>query len=198
MGRPAKFDRDQAVQTAMDEIWRHGFEACSVKAISERLGITRSSFYNTFKSREALFTEALNLYFTQAPDRALSDVRPGAPVLPLISATFREICRVRAEDPEARGCMAVNCVTELVGVDPSLGPVLERAIRRSRARFHDLLRQAKAQGEIDGAVDLEVTASALQSLLIGLNVMSKVERSEESLWAMTERTLLGLGLLPER
>ena len=79
MARPSKFDRDEAIETAMEAFWRAGYQACSVRALSERLGITRSSFYNAFGSREALFREALARYGDQAPDQAFADaqVNPG-------------------------------------------------------------------------------------------------------------------------
>ncbi|HHL20983.1 MAG TPA: TetR/AcrR family transcriptional regulator, partial [Aliiroseovarius sp.] len=69
MGRPSKFDREAAIDKVMQEVWRNGFERASVKALSERLGITRSSFYNAFDSREALFEKVLARYFAQSPDR---------------------------------------------------------------------------------------------------------------------------------
>lgn len=50
--------------------WRDGYQANSVKALSERLGITRSSFYNAFESREAMFMEAFERYLERSPDRA--------------------------------------------------------------------------------------------------------------------------------
>ena len=49
MGRPAKFDRDKAIEIIMNEIWKKGYEACSVKALSEKLSITRPSFYHAFR-----------------------------------------------------------------------------------------------------------------------------------------------------
>lgn len=199
MGRPPKFDRQAAVEVAMNEIWRNGLEASSAKALSERLGITRSSFYNAFGSREALFKEALDLYFSKSPDRVLAHVGADASVLAVLTRLFREVCRVRAADPEAKGCMAINCVAELVGVDATLGPVMERAVRHSLDRLERLLRQAAANGEIKDSGDLKRKALALQNLLIGLNLMSKVVRSEEELWTGVELTLKGLGLYrPER
>ena len=194
MGRPAKFDRQAAIELVMNEIWRDGFEACSVKAISEKLGITRSSFYNAFGSREALFLEALDLYFSRSPDNVLAMVGSDASVLKVLTQVFKEVCRSRASDPEARGCMAVNCVTELVGVDETLGPVLETAIMGKLDRLERLLDQAAANGEIENRKDLREKALALQNLLIGLNVMAKVVRSEDDLWAAAKQTLKGLGL----
>ncbi len=194
MGRPTKFDRQAAIELVMNAIWQYGFEACSVKAISEKLGITRSSFYNAFGSREALFLEALERYFSQSPDKALAMVDRDTNVLKVLTQVFKEVCRSRAADPEARGCMLVNCVTELVGIDETLGPVLEKVVLGILDRLERLLGQAAANGEIEDKGDLREKALALQSLLIGLNVMAKVVRSEDDLWAAARQTLKGLGL----
>jgi len=197
MGRPVKFDRDHAVKIVMNEIWKHGFEACSVKAISEKLGITRSSFYNAFETREALFIEALDLYFSQSPDRVLTQIDSETRVIPLLTGMFKEVCRARASDPEGRGCMAINSVAELVGVNKPLGPMLEKAVLNSLNRLERLLRQAAATGEIEDGGNLRDKALALQNLLIGVNVLSKVVRSERDLWAASRQTLTGLGLYAE-
>lgn len=197
MARPAKFDRRGAVEFVMNELWRNGFGACSVKSISEKLGITRSSFYNAFGSRENLFLEALDLYFSKSPDKALADISEDTNVLQALTRFFREVCRARAADPDARGCMAVNCVAELVGADETLGPVLEEAVINSLERFENLLRQARKAGEIETDTDLKGKALALQNLLIGLNVMAKVVRSENDLWTAAKQTLEGLELFRE-
>jgi len=42
--------------------------------------------------------------------------------------------------------------------------------------------------------DLREKALALQNLLIGLNVMCKVVRSEKDLWRAARQTLKGLGV----
>ncbi|RMD65414.1 MAG: TetR/AcrR family transcriptional regulator [Alphaproteobacteria bacterium] len=194
MGRPAKFDREQAVEIVMNEIWKNGFEACSVKAMSEKLGITRSSFYNAFQSRANVFEEVLARYLEQSPNRGLSNPDENTRIIPLITRTFREICRIRASDPQARGCLVINCLTELVGVDERLGAKLERLVLSDLERLEHLLRRAAANGEIEDRGDLREKALALQNLLIGLNVMSKVVRSEEDLWAAARQTFEGLGL----
>lgn len=90
--------------------------------------------------------------------------------------------------------MAVNCVAELVGTDETLGPVLEKAILGSLDRLERLLGQAVVNGEIEDKGDIREKALALQNLLIGLNVMAKVVRSENDLWAAAMQTLKGLGL----
>lgn len=197
MGRAAKFDREAAVEICMNEIWRNGFEACSVKALSEKLGITRSSFYNAFGSREDLFLEVLALYFTQTPDRVLGTVDAKTPVRRLLTDFFKEVCRMRATDPDAKGCLAVNCISELVGVDETLGPVLENTIHSSIDRLEAVLETAAANGEIENDGHLHEKALALQNLIIGLSVLSRVVHSEKELLSVAKQTLTGLGLYDE-
>lgn len=198
MARPLKFDRQVAVEVAMNAFWKNGYEACSIKALSETLGITRSSFYNAFGSQEALFKEAFDLYFEQSPDIAFAQALPGVPIKALLSRTFRAVCKARASDDQARGCMVVNGVAELCNVNEQLGDVLEGAVLGSLSRLEQLLKWGVGQGEIHKTIDPHASALALQNLLMGLNVMCKVVRDEEELWTTAKVTLNGLGLLDKR
>ena len=194
MARPAQFDRKEAVSAAMNAIWRNGFSQSSVKTLSELLGITRSSFYNAFESREALLREALSEYAAQSPDAVLHAEVTGL-VRPLLTAVFRDICRVRASDPEGRGCLVINTVCELCPDTEGLGAELAELVLGSAERLETLLKIARDGGEIPKGADVHALALALQNLMIGLNVLCKVVRSEEELWLLTCTTLDGLGLL---
>jgi TetR/AcrR family transcriptional regulator, transcriptional repressor for nem operon len=196
MGRPISFDRDEAVRIAMYEFWDHGYNATSAKALSEALGITRSSFYNAFESRRSIFEEALALYKSEAPDRALDAVDVNAPVLPLLNAMFKEVCRILCEDGDARGCMTVNCLAESSGRNPEIDGLLVSLTEASIDRFADLLRVAAKRGEIPRKTNCRKKALALQTLLTGINLMSKVVRDEKELMSVVSQTLSGLGLSP--
>lgn len=196
MGRPAKFNRQEAVTTVMNAIWKNGFEQSSVSQLAELLGITRSSFYNTFGSQEALFLEALPEYAAQSPDAPLAgDIR--GPVLQLVTAVFRDICRARAADPEVRGCMIVNTLCELCPATEGLGAKVVEIVLGSAERIKRLLVIARDGGEIPAAADVHALALALQNLMIGLNVFCKVVPNEEELWLLTRTTLEGLGVYRE-
>jgi len=197
MGRPSGFNREEALEAVMHRLWRDGYEASSVKALSEMLGITRSSFYNAFGTREALFEEALALYFSQTPDRPLATATPDMSVKRLLTSVFRAACRSRAEDPESRGCMAVNCISELCNAHEALGPIIEKAVLGSLARIETILGWGVKAGELDSKLDTRATALAVQNLMIGISVMSKVVRKEKDLVLTADTTLAALGLLAE-
>lgn len=61
-GRPRGFDRDAALDRAIRLFWRKGYEATSVRDLSDELGIGQPSLYNAFGGKRALFDEALDVY----------------------------------------------------------------------------------------------------------------------------------------
>jgi TetR/AcrR family transcriptional regulator, transcriptional repressor for nem operon len=196
MGRPISFDRDEAVRIAMNEFWADGYNANSVKALSETLGITRSSFYNAFESRRAIFEEALERYSRESPDHVLAKAGDNTPILPLLNRLFKEVCRVRARDPEARGCMAVNCLAETGGANQEIDDLLETKFEAGIDMFERLLRIAAKRGEIPRSTNFRKKALALKALLVGLNMLAKVVRDEKELMSIVSQTLPGLGLSP--
>lgn len=193
MARPSKFDRNEALDIVTEVIRRGGYEQASVKSLSERLGIPRSSFYNAFGSREELFAEIISRYAAIAPDAPLYAKVEG-PILPLLHGVLRNICRARAADPQGKGCIIVNSIAELCPSAEGPAPMLTNLAASSTRRIEELLDIARKHGEIDSRADVHALALALQNLMIGLNVLSKIVRDENDLWLLTETTLRGLGL----
>jgi TetR/AcrR family transcriptional repressor of nem operon len=194
MARPSKFNREDAVETVMNEMWRNGFAASSVKALSETLGISRSSFYNAFGSREDLFKEALKIYFQGSPDRVLGMPPGDKTIKQLISSMLYDACKVRLADPQGRGCLAINSVAELCNTHDELGPYMKNVLSGARSTMEGLLATAVERGELDVATDIHEKTLALQNLLVGLNVMCKVVDDKDDLWSIAKTTLMGLDL----
>lgn len=198
MARPLTFDRDAAIQTAMHEIWRAGYEATSVKAMAEKLGMTRSSYYNAFGSREDLFRAVLAAYGAQSPDRLLYDDPDQTGIRRLLTLVFQAACAARASDPEGRGCMAINALCELAGgPEKELAGMMVDMVLGSVQRIEVLLQIGVARGELPAGTDCRAKALALQALLVGINAMSKAVRAEADLWLSARTTLVALDLLEE-
>lgn len=197
MGRPTAFDRVQAIDDIMNIMWDEGYEASSVKAISEKLGITRSSFYNAFGSREELFKEVLQHYAEQSPDYALALATPPIDVKLLFTLVFKEACAARAEDKDGRGCLAINSVTELCNRDEKLSAFLEEMILGNIERIETILKWGVESKELPSNLDRHGTALSLKALLVGLNVMCKAVRAESELWLTAKTTLKALNMFEE-
>src|SRR5918999_1970317 len=62
MARHKEFDRDEALQRAMEVFWSRGYEAASVGELVKRMGINRQSLYDTFGDKHSLYLQALDRY----------------------------------------------------------------------------------------------------------------------------------------
>lgn len=193
-GRPAAFKRETAVQAAMDIFWSRGFDAAPVSDLADAMGITRSSFYNSFSDRESAFLEALAAYRKIAPDKVLATVRAGQPVKAVLRKLLKEICHFLVTDSDGRGCFVVNSIGELVRVNEELGASIEETVLDTVKVYEKLFRQAVSQGEIGKPGDTRAAARAFFSFVCGLSTISKVIRDEGELWRMCEVFLTGMGL----
>ena len=197
MANKLRFDRDAAIDTSVDHLWRWGVASASVKSLSEMLGITRSSFYNAFHSREAFIEEVLERYMEQSPDRNFRLSDGNVSVRKVTTQVLREVCRVRARDKDARGCLAANCLVESVGRDEVVGEYLEKKILGNIRALKSFLESGKRSGELSAEFDADTAALGIQSLLIGLSVTSRIVRSEKKLWKVAEATLGSFDLLDD-
>ncbi len=196
MGRPTQFDKDEALDIAMILFWKNGYEATSVSVLAAAMGITRSSFYNAYESREKLFGLVLHRYKKEAPDGVLTEIKDGKPILPTLCAMFREICDLRSADPDRKGCLVINSVAEL-GKDAEAPPFVRDLFSAMVDRFLRLVRQARDQGELAADTDIQALAGELAAFLAGINLMSKVITDRQQLWRTCRSFLVSHKLLVE-
>ena len=197
MSRRLEFDRDAAIELVMNEMWVRGYEASSVKQLSEKLGITRSSFYNAFGSREDLFKLALQKYACYAPTGALAEMTSETPLKPALTRILREVCKRRANEMTKRGCMVANSVAELLPTNRVAGKVVADMALHGLERYEELINWAVQREELPRNTDVRGVALALHSLMLGLNTQSKLIHDEEDLWRSASTTLRGLGLFAD-
>src|SRR3954447_16357626 len=65
IARPREVDETAAVESAMHAFWTRGYEATSTQDLCAATGLGRSSVYNTFTSKKALFRRSLEHYTTR-------------------------------------------------------------------------------------------------------------------------------------
>ena len=61
-GLPLSFDRQAALQQAMQTFWQRGYETTSISDLTAAMGVTAPSIYAAFGDKRRLFLEAMRLY----------------------------------------------------------------------------------------------------------------------------------------
>jgi TetR/AcrR family transcriptional repressor of nem operon len=119
VARPIEFDRLQAVNRALALFWRQGYQATTLAELLQTMGIGRSSFYAAFTDKRTFFIECLDLWAARTLD-LLQRARTERPPMDALQDFF-ERSFVGARGAKAHwGCMLVNTVLELAGVDDEL------------------------------------------------------------------------------
>ena len=116
-GRPAVFDRDVALREAMKLFWERGYEGTSFDELIAAMGISASSFYNSFGSKEALYCEATRSYLEWAGQWFFAILND--PSIDTKTA-FAQLFEATAEE-FTRGDHPLGCMISLAGTHCSPG-----------------------------------------------------------------------------
>ena len=186
-GRPRSFDRDAALESAMEVFWEKGFEAASISDLTEAMGLNPPSLYSAFGDKEGLFIEAVDRYAngnqTSCPYADEATAR-GA-IERLLTYSAHEL----TESSHPRGCLMAMATTTAVNSSDRLQKVI--ADKRASAREH--LRERIKRGIKDGDVPAGTDASALAdfyfTILSGMSMQAREGATRKSLIATVEQAM---------
>ena len=182
-GRPRSFDRDHALDLALDAFWERGYDNTSIAEITAAIGITAPSLYAAFGGKQALFDEAAERYLTRlrpAVEEALA--------MKDIHAAIERVLRDSAAHYTARSCPR-GC---LIMSEPRLTD--------ARRWWHEVLterlRQAQVEGALDPGADVDALAGFVDVVLSGLSARARDGATGEQLQAIADRALLAWPVPP--
>jgi len=172
-GRPRALDRDEALETALQLFWRHGYEGTSIADLTAAMGVTPPSLYTAFGSKERLYQEALDRYgasYGSFTARALAE-EPTA--RQAVERILQESVAVYSEGPVPRGCMlasgAVTCAPEHTLVVADLSRRRLAVISAIKARFD----RAVIEGELAPSTDTKALAAFYAAVVQGLSIQAR-------------------------
>jgi TetR/AcrR family transcriptional repressor of nem operon len=175
MARSLEFDRSGALNKALVLFWRKGYQAASLSDLLEAMEISRSSFYATFGDKRSLYVECLALFGKRTKDFLLRGRSRQAPLDALRSFFENTVAEQRGQRTEW-GCMMVNTVLELAGVDDDLSARASGLLAEMQAEFEKCLCDAGLAPNRAAAL-----ASVLMLFNEGIRVSSrrKVSRDQQ-------------------
>jgi len=189
MARPKEFDRDEALQKAMEVFWSRGYEAASINDLVKHMGINRQSLYDTFGDKHALYLQALDRY-REVEGRKMFELleQPGS-IKKALRQLFQGVVEGAFCDGQRRGCFMGNAMSELAGrCKETAAKTCGNMMVAEEALYRALLRGKKG-GEIKGGRDLRAVARFLYSSLQGLQLMAKATQDRKTLEDIVKVTL---------
>lgn len=172
IGRPLEFDPDTALSAAMETFCRQGYEATSVQDLLAAMGLSKSSLYQSFGDKQALYTACLERYCGQFMDGFKQALAESGSAFAAIERVLMAVAEEAAE-PDPRGCLLHNSINEFGRRDDALAGDIATRLHLVRARMAETVRQAQLEHNIDPARSPEDLADFLIAGISGLRSMVK-------------------------
>ena len=197
-GRPRSFDRDQALQQAMQVFWSKGYEGTTMADLCAAIGVKAPSLYSAFGDKDALFREVMEVYSRTISAEPLRLLQAGKGIREDLLAMLRASVRMYSGKttvpglPAGKGCMvvisAINCAPENSQHSDALSQRRHKRRNEIRAR----LLQAQREGEIRADADVTALGDFYTSFLNGLALGARDGVSTARLAATLQHAMLPL------
>ena len=155
-----------------------GYNACSVQDVTDAAGVPKGSFYNHFKSKEALAAEVLIEYGKWSTDRSIL-TNPGIPALTRLKKHFAALNEYfsRCND----GCLVGKFMAEISDDMPRIRAGLLSVLNL----WGEQISSAIEEGQRQGSIRTDLKAKELAAFLIdsyeGAILRTRVEKNPKAL-----------------
>ncbi|UTF61471.1 TetR/AcrR family transcriptional regulator [Gilvimarinus sp. DA14] len=169
MPRSAQYDRETALQAAVDLFWRRGFYATSLKDIEKALDMRPGSLYAAFGNKQQLFDAAIDTYADQMRVDVQQFIQRENGVINGVMAYLRWLLLGDDQSTlaEAPACLVVKTLLESTDDADPLRSKARHLLQQVEQGFTAALEQAKNAGELKADVDCARLARLLQTQLMG-------------------------------
>ena len=192
MPKTELFDKEAVLDSAMHLFWRKGYHATSMQDLVEAMGINRSSIYNTFGDKFALYLESLKRYQSLERSQAHRYLLQSNSPLEAIKKFIEGIIEAILTDKDKVGCYISNCTAEFAHSDSPVRKFLDENQSNLRQLFKDILIKGQEAGEISKRQSPEALALYLFSNIQGMRLTGMIIDDRKLLRTLTDNILFAL------
>jgi TetR/AcrR family transcriptional regulator, copper-responsive repressor len=182
-GRPRSFDRDSALERAMQLFWRQGYEATSLHDLTAAMGINPPSLYAAFGDKEHLFMEAVERY-SCGPGGGTSRILKEEPTARgAIARLLKEAAVEMTRSCHPPGCMMVKSAANCSAVSARTQTALANRRTLFQAEIKARIERGIQDGELAGGTNAGMLANFYVTVIQGMSIQSIDGATRKSLLA---------------
>jgi AcrR family transcriptional regulator len=185
-GRPSCFDRTEALSQAMHLFWEHGYEGTSFDQLIQAMGISASSFYNAFGSKEQLYTEATNAFLDTSGGWVIGVLFGTADTREAFEKLFDVTSVEFTQKSHPSGCMISLAGTHVPTELASIRETMAHHRAHAEERFAQRLRKGVEDGDLPPETDVLALAAFYSAVARGMAVLARDGASQQKLKAVAD------------
>jgi TetR/AcrR family transcriptional regulator, transcriptional repressor for nem operon len=172
-GRPLGYDPDAALDAAMYLFWEQGYEATSMNELLAAMCLSKSSLYQRFGGKKALFLLCMARYSQRMWARLRSRLDQADSGLEFVREVLLHSVTEAGANECRRGCMLMNAASEFAQQDPEIAKGVTLGFSGLRATLQLGMERGQREGDITTDQDASSLAEYLISSIAGLKTMVK-------------------------
>jgi TetR/AcrR family transcriptional repressor of nem operon len=184
MPRKAQYDVTRILQQAIDIFLNFSYHGAKMEDIIAQTEFNRRGFYIEFGSKQTFLYQVLEFYYDHQLLPVIAELESHQGLL-----SIQQFFTQYIELISGRGCLLINCVTELGQGDPHIRSQGRHYLDRLQQGFIGCLEQAQRQGVIHAHINIESTALQLTSYVQGFAVNAILADSKQELKLATQALL---------
>jgi AcrR family transcriptional regulator len=185
-GRPKNFDRAVALHQATKLFWERGYEGASFDDLIAAMGLSPSSFCNSFGSKERLYQEATQAYMACAGKWFVGELEAETDAKTAFRRLLTAAAREFTQDDLPTGCMISLAGTHFPPALACLRDTMVGYRRAAQTAMAARIQRGVDQGDVPKDTDVEALAAFYSTLSRGMAVQARDGASRERLLQIVE------------
>jgi len=181
MARNRQFDERQALVAAMLVFWEKGYEATSIQDLEDAMGLRRTSIYNAFGNKRALFERVMACYKESVMAALFADMDGAPDIREGVRRLLNGALNIHFDEANPGGCLVVLSLLESGQHDAQSKASMQQAIHDLKQALQSRLNRAKKAGELAAGLDAAATATTIATTMTGMMVMGKANFTRAAL-----------------
>lgn len=191
MARNVEFDEQLVVSKAMDVFWKKGYNGASTRDLTEAMGISNSSLYNTIGDKHQLFIKAIKHYTESRMDSTRKLLQPIKSPLKAIEKFINS--SVYAITNEPNSCLTIKTTFEVATNDESVQTIIKADNDFTYNLLIDLINKAIELREIRVSNDAEMLTDYIINQFTGWHESFIIHRDKTRIKKMAEFLIRQIG-----
>ena len=187
-GRPRTFDKNRALDQAIEVFWRKGYEGASICDLTAAMGINPPSLYAAFGNKQSLFRQALDRY-VEIQGANICEALAVPKARDAIAALLRGYARSLTDKSNPAGCLIVQGISGAGEHAQCIRDMLNAKRAAGEKDVRERLKRAKAEGELPEDADPAALARYFSTVSQGMAVQAAGGASRKDLERIADMAL---------
>ena len=195
MARTKNFNQDEVLDKAVALFWEKGFNATSANDLVEKLGLSRSSLYDTYGDKRTLFIKSLERYRSQIVENMIVMINTSSDIKVTIQEIFNLIISQDINEKIPIGCFMVNSAIEMSAIDKEVAEIVKQNQKDVEQSFEKAISKGQKEGKISVFLNSKKMSKFYFNSITGIRVALKYNKNQNDI---NEIVKINLSILENR